>query len=221
MQKLIVITIALLSYMGFSQQDKEQRLAEKQSNNYVHEGNTLVSDDFVAAEMAYREALSKQTTNVAGAYNLGNAYYNKGNYEEALFRHLETVKLATTKAEKHKAYHNIGNILMRKEKCKEAVEAYKNALRNNPSDDETRYNFAIAKSCTKSQEKEDEDKEDKKKIKPSEYVKEMKRRADEALAFNDFKKAYRLMQEAFKKDQTTQYYEDYIERLGVINGIIK
>ena len=58
-------------------------------------------------------------------------------------KQLET---ATSKAEKHKAFHNIGNILMQKEKCKEAVEAYKNALRNNPTDEETRYNLAVAKN---------------------------------------------------------------------------
>mgnify|MGYP000881994552 FL=1 len=52
--------------------------------------------------------------------------------------------------------------------CKEAVEAYKNALRNDPSDEETRYNFALAKECAEQQgqgdddKSEDENKDDKK-----------------------------------------------------------
>jgi hypothetical protein len=55
---------------------------------------------------------------------------------------------------------------MKNERCKDAVEAYKNALRNNPSDDETRYNLALAKECAKNEQdagdKDDEDSEDKK-----------------------------------------------------------
>ena len=52
---------------------------------------------------------------------------------------------------------------MQNKKCKEAVEAYKNALRNNPSDDETRYNLSVAKICAEEQQKqEDQNKDDKK-----------------------------------------------------------
>jgi Ca-activated chloride channel family protein len=53
-------------------------------------------------------------------------------------------------------------VLMKEELCKEAVEAYKDALRNDPTDDETRYNLAIAKECA-AQQKQDQDKEEEKK----------------------------------------------------------
>ncbi|SEP85506.1 Tetratricopeptide repeat-containing protein [Hyunsoonleella jejuensis] len=164
MKKLVVLLVLCVSFLGFSQDDKTRVLAEKQANNYVYEANELVSEDFVAAEMEYRKALSKQSDNIAGLYNLGNSYYEKGNFEEALYRHQQTAKLATSKDAKHKAFHNMGNVLMKNKKCKEAVEAYKSALRNNPSDDETRYNLALAKECAKQQEdenKDDENKEDK------------------------------------------------------------
>ncbi|GAB1856099.1 hypothetical protein MHTCC0001_09340 [Flavobacteriaceae bacterium MHTCC 0001] len=146
-----------MSLIGFSQDDKARELAVKKANNHIYEANTIVGDDFVAAEMEYRKALSQQSDNVAGMYNLGNSYYEKGNLEEALYRHQQTAKLATSKQAKHKAFHNMGNVLMKNKKCKEAVEAYKNALRNNPSDDETRYNFALAKDCAKQQEQENKD----------------------------------------------------------------
>ncbi len=164
MKKLVVLIIFCISFLGFSQENKERMQAEKQANNYVYEANELLSEDFVAAEMEYRKALSKQSDNIAGMYNLGNSYYEKGNFEEALYRHQQTAKLATSKTAKHKAFHNMGNVLMKNKKCKEAVEAYKSALRNNPSDDETRYNLALAKECAKQQEdenKDDENKEDK------------------------------------------------------------
>lgn len=168
MNKSIFILIVMLTTISFSQ-EKEAVNAMKKANNYVYEGNTLLADkdDFVSAEMAYRKAISEQPTTTAGLYNLGNSYYNSKNHEEALYRLEQAAEIATSKEDKHKAFHNMGNILMEMKKCKEAVEAYKSALRNLPSDDETRYNLVLAKECAeqqkeknKDEEKEDEDKKD-------------------------------------------------------------
>jgi tetratricopeptide (TPR) repeat protein len=161
MRHLLYILLAFTTFFSFSQ-DKEKEAQEllilKKANNFVHQANELVTEDkYVAAEMEYRKAISEQPTNVAGAYNLGNSYYKKGIYDEALFRQQQAAKNATDKDDKHKAFHNIGNILMKNKQCKEAVEAYKNALRNDPTDEETRYNLALAKVCAE-QQKDDEDK---------------------------------------------------------------
>src|SRR5690606_30836913 len=141
MNKSIFILLLMLTSISFSQ-EKEAIKAVKKANNYVYQGNTLLADkdDFVSAEMAYRKAISEQPTTTAGLYNLGNSYYNSKNHEEALYRLEQAAKIATSKEDKHKAFHNMGNVLMKSKRCKEAVEVYKSALRNNPSDDETRYN---------------------------------------------------------------------------------
>ncbi|WP_431132723.1 tetratricopeptide repeat protein [Psychroserpens mesophilus] len=161
MKYLYIVCLILGSTASFAQdKEKERELQLQKSNNYVYEGNELVdSEDYISAEMEYRKAISEQPTNVAGTYNLGNSYYQKGQFDEALFRHTQAAENATSKVEKHKAYHNIGNILMQHKKCKEAVEAFKNALRNDPSDDETRYNFALAKECAE-QQQDDQDEND-------------------------------------------------------------
>ncbi len=164
MKYILVTLFTLIATVSFSQEkDKEaQLLAQKKANNYVYEANSLMgNDDFVSAEMAYRKAISEQATSVAGIYNLGNSYIKKGSFDEALYRLDEAAKAATSKSEKHKAYHNIGNVLMKNKKCKEAVEAYKNALRNDPTDDETRYNLGLAKICADQQK--DDNKDDKNK----------------------------------------------------------
>nr|WP_321234742.1 tetratricopeptide repeat protein [uncultured Psychroserpens sp.] len=167
MKQLFIICLCLLTALSYAQdkdKEKEKQLILEKANDYVYEGNELVdADNYIFAEMEYRKAISKAPSVVAGSYNLGNSYYEKGNYEEALYRHTQAAENATSKTEKHKAYHNIGNILMKEELCKEAVEAYKNALRNDPTDDETRYNFAIAKACAEQQNKQDQDKEEDKK----------------------------------------------------------
>jgi Ca-activated chloride channel family protein len=167
----ILVIVALFSILGFSQElDKNQLKKEKKATNLVYKGNELVQEkDFVQAEMEYRKAISNAPKKAVGAYNLANTYYKKGNYDEALFRTQEAAKNAVSKDEKHRAYHNLGNILMKNENCKEAVEAFKNALRSNPNDEETRYNFALAKECAEQQKdgggednKEDKNKEEEK-----------------------------------------------------------
>ena len=162
MKQVFIILVAFVASVSFAQdKNKEKELQLQKANNYIYEGNELVgSEDYISAEMEYRKAISEQPTNVAGTYNLGNSYYEKGHYDEALFRHTQAAENATSKEEKHKAYHNIGNILMQNKMCKEAVVAFKDALRNDPTDDETRYNFAIAKECAE-QQKDEQDENDK------------------------------------------------------------
>ena len=157
------VLFVLLSICG-SAQEEEKEAQHSLSNNYVFEGNSLVNENFIEAEKKYRLAVSAKQNNAVGSYNLGNAYYKSELYDEAMLRHLEAVNNSASKLEKHKAYHNIGNTLMQKKRCKEAVSAYKNALRNNPSDDESRYNLALAQECAKEQgdgdgEGDDEDKD--------------------------------------------------------------
>ena len=179
--KLYIGLIALLiGFSGFSQEeDKEQLKAEKKATNFVYKANELVEEDnYVEAEMEYRKAISKAPSKAVGAYNLAHSYFRKGSFDEALYRSQEAAKNAITKDEKHRAFHNIGNILMQNELCKEAVEAFKDALRNNPNDEETRYNYALAKECAEQQkdgggedDKKDENK-DQEKDKKEEQKKE-------------------------------------------------
>ena len=157
-----LILFLLVSISGSAQEEEAQISL---SNNYVFEGNSLVDENFIEAEKKYRLGVSAKQNNAAGSYNLGNAYYKSELYDEAMLRHLEAINNSGLKLEKHKAYHNIGNTLMQQKRCKEAVSAFKNALRNSPSDDESRYNLALAQECAKEQgdgEGEDKDKDENK-----------------------------------------------------------
>ena len=159
MKQLLAILLMFTTFLSFSQEeDKAQLLALKKANNFVYEGNNFLEEDnAISAEMEYRKAISEQPNSVVGSYNLGTSYIKNGNLDEAVYRLEAAAKVATSKKEKHKAYHNIGNVLMQGKKCKEAVEAYKNALRNDPTDNETRYNLALAKDCAKQQQDQNQD----------------------------------------------------------------
>ena len=139
-----------------------------QSENYAkfyNKGNKLLDNNFEQAEKNFRIAMNDSLSDLKATFNLSNKYYTEGLYDEAISRQIEATKLAKDNSEKHRTFHNLGNSLMKKQLCSEAVLAYKNALRNNPNDDETRYNLALAKKCEEEQEQnnDDENKDDEKK----------------------------------------------------------
>lgn len=154
--KTLIGVLLLIGYNVYSQEEeKESAQALKESNNLTWEGNKELSENnFVAAEVDYRKAISKSEKNVAAPFNLGNAYYNKETYGEAFGRFKQAGELADDKSDKHRAYHNMGNVFMKRKEYEKAVEAYKEALRNNPSDEETRYNLALAKEMLKKEQEE-------------------------------------------------------------------
>ncbi len=141
---LLFLTIAV----ALSQQNKYETLIKKANKSF--ETNVNLS------EQNYRRAISVSPDSIKGQYNFSNNLYENGYYDEALLSQLEALKNAKLAIDKHPIFHNIGNILMQKKMCKEAVEVYKNALRNNPFDDESRYNLALALDCAKEQENEKE-----------------------------------------------------------------
>lgn len=178
-QKLFFCLVAMWTICGYSQESAEATLL---SDQYVYEGNTIVEESFVEAEKNYRMALSEMPSNRKGAYNLANAYYTAELYDEALAR-LNSVAKDGSKPEKHRAYHNIGNVLMQNKQCEKAVEAFKNALRNNPSDDESRYNLALAQQCAKEDgggdDKDNKEDKDQKENKNNEDKKDSNKNQDQ------------------------------------------
>lgn len=144
--KIVGLILFCFGSLSAQEKNKEQIKIEKESLNYLAEGSEELSKgDFPDAEVNYRKAIAINPSEEIGKYNLGNAYYNKAKNDEAMMRFKQAASIAATKPEKHKAFHNLGNTFMNAKDYQNAVEAYKNALRNNPTDDETRYNLALAK----------------------------------------------------------------------------
>ncbi len=144
----------LISLTAFSQ--------EKDKN--LPAGNEqFVSNKFVEAEADYRISASKFKKKAIASYNLGNAIYKQNQNGEAKLAFAKAGKKAKLYAEKHNAYHNLGNALMNEKKYDEAMAAYKDALRSNPEDEETRYNYALAKKMDKEHPNKDKDKKKDKK----------------------------------------------------------
>ncbi|MDA8547495.1 tetratricopeptide repeat protein [Flavobacteriaceae bacterium] len=165
----ISLLFLIVSYYTYSQSDP---------NNLVFNGNKeSVKKNYIEAEVEYRKAISKDKTTSKAAHNLGNILFENENYDEAIQEYFKTQKNSELNLEKHSAFHNLGNSYMKKKDYAQAIEAYKNALRNNSEDDETRYNYALAKKFLEGDKRQNSqnnnESEDKKKDK-SEDKKENK-----------------------------------------------
>ncbi len=149
LKRTCLYIIIVCSAIQMTSQTKVSKALEQdalQAALHLSQGALAIqNNEFITAEVAYRKAIAIEENKATGSYNLGNAYYKKSKNEEALSRFVNAAKVATTKPQRHQAFHNLGNALMNQKEYSGAVEAYKNALRNNPSDDQSRYNLALAK----------------------------------------------------------------------------
>jgi tetratricopeptide (TPR) repeat protein len=150
-KSLLTYSFILLGLLGFAQTSET-----KTEDNLTYEGNEYhLMESYSNAEKKYREALSRSPKNTIAQHNLGNTLFEEAYYGEAFNAYKSATTTAQSKAEKHSALHNMGNVFMNKKEYAKAVETYKEALRNNPNDDQTRYNYAVAKSLLE-QEKQDQ-----------------------------------------------------------------
>lgn len=149
MKQLILYSLLVLSFVVNAQQ--------KDTN--LPKGNDAFEDkNFADAEADYRISQARFTKKSTASYNLGNSIYKQKQSAEAKYQFAKAIKNAKTKPEKYEAFHNLGNCLMNDKNYTGAVDAYKNALRNNPTDEETRYNFALAKLYLKNNPPKDDNK---------------------------------------------------------------
>ena len=158
MSRFIYITIVLHMF-SFSQ----EKSTIKKADNFIYEGNTeFDNSNNIKAEKNYRRALSTGVKKNTANYNIANVFQEQDYLDEAIINYFDVISASKSKTNKHKSYHNIGNAFMENKNYKAAVEAYKNALRNNPADDESRYNYALAKKMLEEeQNKNDEESQDK------------------------------------------------------------
>lgn len=155
MRNSIVILFLCVASLMYSQQ-KDPKVLEREARKDVREGNELYNQlKFEEAEIAYKKALDKNPNYAKASYNLGNAIYQKNKNKEAIFQYDLAEKIAPDKMSKAEIFHNEGNAFMKEKQYDKAVQAYKNSLRNNSKDDETRYNLAMAQKLLKEQQNKD------------------------------------------------------------------
>lgn len=127
--------------------------AQKAERDFVRKGNRFFKDSvYVDAEVNYRKALEVNPKSTISMFNLGNTLAQQNKLQEAMEQYVAATKIEKDKDGLAQIYHNMGVIFQSQKDYAKAVEAYKQSLRNNPKDDETRYNLALAQKMLKDQQ---------------------------------------------------------------------
>lgn len=188
-KKRSVALLLLLVAMGASAQTDRM---------YIRQGNKLFrSGDYANAEVSYRKALEKNDRNPQAHYNLGNSLLAQNKDSAAVTEFEKASKIETDPLLKSQSFHNMGVICQKHEMFGEAIEAYKQSLRLNPHDDETRYNLQLCKHQLKKQQQD-------KKNQPQEQKQDQKQ---------DQKQQEQQKPEPQKQQQPPQMSKDNAEQL--------
>lgn len=158
----------------------QAKLSAQKEKSYIRQGTKEYSNNkYGNAEVSYQKATTLNPESFEAKFNLGDALYKQEKYDEAIAKFSE---LSYGQADQQKLaslYHNIGNShlnktskLLNEQKFDDAIkqldksiDAYKTALRNNPSDRETKYNLLYAKELKKMLEEQKQKQENKDKNK--------------------------------------------------------
>ena len=134
--------------------------------DYIRRGNRLMRDSvYDKAQVEYQKAIEKDNTNPISHFNLGNALLYQNKAEDAMKEYETAARLEKDKTRLAQIYHNMGVLLQSAKQFDKAVACYRNSLRNDPINNETRYNYALSlfqlKKNQNQQDQQDQQKDDK------------------------------------------------------------
>ncbi|MEG1621960.1 MAG: tetratricopeptide repeat protein [Alistipes sp.] len=139
MRKLLYIFLLLAVTTATAQKYPER--------SEIRKGNrAFAKEQYDRSIERYKRAGTFVPGSFEAGYNMGNALYRASRYDQAE-QTLQVVAADTLRAAKERAeaFFNLGNAQFQQKKYQEALESYKNSLRQNPTDQETKYNYAYTK----------------------------------------------------------------------------
>lgn len=170
--------------------------AQKKVRKEIRKGNEAYKDQrYGAAEESYHKALEENASSKEASFNLANSYYKQQRWDDAIKEYQHYLTIENENPEKMSgAWSNIGNTYLKKKAAEnsqlnmqmqqggqqpqkqqadnldQSMAAYKNALRLNPADEDTRYNLAVVQKMIQDRDKnkdqnKNQDKQDQKKDK--------------------------------------------------------
>lgn len=186
----------------------------QEANDLITKGNKLYDEGkFGEAEMIYREGQEAGADPFISGFNLGDALFKQERYEEAASAFQALPNLTDDKEQKAAAYHNLGNSFLKAEKYQESVDAYKQSLRNNPKDLETKYNYSYAKRMLQQQqEQEQQQDQNKDQDKKDEEKKDDHQKQDQQQQQDEKKDEEQKQDEQQQQDQQQQDQQEEKEQ---------
>ena len=155
MKKINTILFALLISATFVYSQAERGAVNDGVDEYEE-------SKFAEAEVNFKKGIEENVESFESRFNLGDAIYKQGRFEEALEEFKNSMPLAMNDDSKAGIFHNIGNTFLKSEKLKESIGAYREALKLNPDDMETKYNLSYAiKQMQNQQNQQNQDQQNK------------------------------------------------------------
>ena len=209
---LIILSLSLNAQTSEEKQKNASRtLIRKGNSNYQN-------NNFEKAELNYRKALVVHPKSRTANFNLANTLYSQQKFQESIDYYEKCVDKSDDKLSRARTYHNLGNALFKANQVTEAIRAYENALKLNPSDMDTKYNLALAKKQQKNKggggknnQQQNQDKKDNKEDKknnssggqPQEKPQNNKPEEKQGKGMNK-EQAQRLLEALKNQEQNTQ-----------------
>jgi tetratricopeptide (TPR) repeat protein len=208
------IVFLILFPLSATAQTKEIEAQNKKSRTLIRNGNSSYqNNNFDKAELNYRKALVIDPKSKSANYNLGNTLYSQQKFQESQEYYEKSIDKNDDKLSRARAYHNMGNACFKSNQLEQAILAYENALKLNPSDMETKYNLAMAKKQQKNkgggkndqkQDKKDDQKKSGGSGNPQEKPKEAKSEPKPDNKSMSKEQAQRLLEALKNQEQNTQ-----------------
>ncbi len=146
------MTMKRISFIIFSLFFAMPFASAQNVRDYIRRGNRQYRDSvYDKAQVQYQKGFEKDSNYVEIDYNLANSLLVQGQPKEAMRLYEKASKVEHDKGKRHMIFHNMGVILQSQKQFGPAIEAYKEALRNDPKDDETRYNLVLCQRQLKNQ----------------------------------------------------------------------
>ena len=162
--------IALFIFFAFALSDTIAQTKEKLDLNRGIDAYN--NGDYGTAQDKFEKAYEANNLYNGALYNAANSAYRNGDFEKATEYYEQYAGTLESKKDKAKAYHNFGNVFLKRfsgssqnenpeeqkkssDYLKNSIEAYKNSLRNNPNDEDTRYNLSYALNKLKQQQQQE------------------------------------------------------------------
>ena len=149
---LISYMLLLMALVTFGQNERKE----------IRQGVRAYEDgDFSEAEVDFRKAADISQESYEAGFNTGAALYNQEKYEETVEQYQALLEQTSDPASEAQIWHNIGNSMLEGQQYGPAIEAYKNSLRRNPDDQDSRYNLAYALQKLQEQQQQQQQNQDK------------------------------------------------------------
>jgi Ca-activated chloride channel family protein len=158
MKKTTLISLFLAAMMVAWGQD--ERKVIRQGLKAYNKG------DYSEAEVQFRKAEDLNEESFEADFNTGTALYGQEKFEETARQYESLAKESAANLDDDPetlahTWHNLGNSLLKAQQYAQSIEAYKNSLRLNPDDFDSKYNLAYARQMLKEQQQQQQNQDPK------------------------------------------------------------